>query len=95
MALYLPESTGQKLSISGFAGEAVNLFKDQSGRLKLDFNVGGTADNPKVQLDTDPVRKRAEELAKQKFDEEKKKLEQTLKEKAEDVLKKLFKKDKK
>jgi len=92
MTLYLPESTGQNLNISGFAGEAVNLFKDQSGRLKLDFNVGGTADNPKVQLDTDPVRKRAEELAKQKFDEEKKKLEQTLKEKAEDVLKKLFKK---
>jgi len=95
MALYLPESTGQKLSISGFAGEAVNLFKDQSGRLKLDFNVGGTTDNPKVQLDTDSVRKRAEELAKQKLDGEKKKLEQTLKERAEDALKKLFKKDKK
>jgi hypothetical protein len=77
MALYLPESVGQKLNISGFAGEAINLFKDQSGRSKLDFNVGGTTDNPKVQLDTVPVRKQAEE---------------TLKEKATDALKKLLKK---
>jgi hypothetical protein len=79
MALYLPESAGQKLNISGLAGEATDLFKDQSGRLKLDFNVGGTTDNPKVQLDTAPVRKRAEE---------------TLKDKAVDALKKLFEKKK-
>ncbi len=79
MALYLPESAGQKLNISGLAGEAIDLFKDQSGRLKLDFNVGGTTDNPKVQLDTAPVRKRAEE---------------TLKDKAVDALKKLFEKKK-
>ncbi len=79
MALYLPESAGQKLNIPGFGGEAINLFKDQSGRLKLDFNVGGTTDDPKVQLDTDSVRKRAEE---------------TLKDKVGDALKKLFKKNK-
>ena len=92
MALFLPENAGQKLQLAGFAGEAMDLFKDQSGRLKFDFNVGGTADNPKVQLDTDSVRKRAEELVKQKLDAEKNKLEKTLKEKAEDALKKLFKK---
>jgi len=79
MALYLPESTGQKLNISGLAGEAINLFKDQSGRLRLDFKVGGTTDNPKVQLDTDPVRKRTEE---------------SLKDKVGDALKKLLKKNK-
>jgi uncharacterized protein involved in outer membrane biogenesis len=95
MALYLPESVGPKLKISGFAGEAVNLFKDQSGRLKLDFNVGGTTDNPKVQLDTDSVRKRAEDLAKQKIEGEKKKLEEKLKQNVGDVLNKLFKKEKK
>jgi hypothetical protein len=92
LALYLPPGTAPKLNIPGFAGEAVNLFKDQSGRLKLDFNIGGTTDNPKVQLDTDPARKRAEELAKQKLDEEKKKLGEQLKNKASDALKKLFKK---
>jgi len=57
----------------------VNLFKDQSGRFKPDFNIGGTTDNPKVQLDTDPAKKRAEDLAKQKLDEQKKKLEDQLK----------------
>jgi len=93
MALSLPENAGQKIQLSGFAGEAMDLFKDQSGRLKFDFNVGGTTDNPKLQLDTDPVRKRAEELAKQKLDAEKNKLEKSLKEKAEDALKKLFKKN--
>jgi uncharacterized protein involved in outer membrane biogenesis len=92
MALFLPENTGQKLQLSGFVGEAINLFKDQSGRLKFDLNVGGTTDSPKVQLDTDTVRKRAEELAKQKLDAEKNKLEKTLKERTEDALKELFKK---
>jgi uncharacterized protein involved in outer membrane biogenesis len=95
MALYLHESVGEKLKISGFAGEAMNLFKDQSGRYQLEFNVGGTTDDPKVQLDTDPVRKRAEELAKQKLEGELKKVEGSLKQKAGDALKKLFKKDKK
>ena len=92
MALYLPASTAPKLNIPGFAGEAVNLFKDQSGRLKLDFNIGGTTDNPKVQLDTDPAKNRAVDMAKQKLDDEKKKAVDQLKNKASDALKKLFKK---
>jgi hypothetical protein len=92
MALYLPPSAAPKLNIPGFAGEAVNLFKDQSGRLKLDFNIGGTTDNPKVQLDTDPAKNRAVELAKQKLEDEKKKVGDQLKNKASDALKKLFKK---
>ena len=92
MALYLPPSTAPKLNIPGFAGEAVNLFKDQSGRFKLDFNIGGTTDNPKVQLDTDPAKNRAVDLAKQKLEDEKKKVGDQLKNKATDALKKLFKK---
>ena len=85
MALYLPESAGPKLDIPGFAGDALGLFKDQSGRLKFDFNIGGTTDNPKVQLDTGAARAKAEQQAKQK-------LQNTLKDKASDALKKLFKK---
>jgi uncharacterized protein involved in outer membrane biogenesis len=92
MALYLPPSAASKLNIPGFAGEAVNLFKDQSGRLKLDFNIGGTTDNPKVQLDTDPAKNRAVDLAKQKLEDEAKKAGDQLKNKATDALKKLFKK---
>ena len=84
MALYLPESVSAKVTVAGFAGEAVNLFKDPSGRLKFDFNVGGTTTSPKVQLDTQAAMKRAEELAK-------KKLEESLKGKAGDLLEKLFK----
>ena len=85
MTLYLPASAAPNLNIGGFAGEAVNIFKDQSGRLKLDFNVGGTMDDPKVQLDTDAARKKGEDLAKQK-------LQNSVKSKAGDLLKKLFKK---
>lgn len=84
MALYLPESVSAQITVAGFAGEAVKLFKDSSGRLKFDFNVGGTTTSPKVQLDTQPAMKRAEELAK-------KKLEESLKGKAGDLLDKLFK----
>lgn len=91
LALYLPESAGAKIKVPGFAGEAVNLFKDQSGRFRFDFNIGGTMDSPKLQLETAVVRSRAEELAKQKLEEEKKRLEKQLKEKAGDALKKLFK----
>ena len=85
MTLYLPPGAATNLNIAGFAGEAVNLFKDQNGRLKLDFNIGGTMDDPKVQLDTDAARKKGEDLAKQK-------LQNTAKSKAGDLLKKLFKK---
>jgi hypothetical protein len=60
--------------------------------LKLDFNIGGTTDNPKVQLDTDPAKNRAVDMAKQKLDDEKKKAVDQLKNKASDALKKLFKK---
>ena len=93
LTLYLPESVGSRLKVPGFAGEAVNLFKDQSGRLKFDFNVGGTTDNPKLQIETAAVQQRAEQLAKQKLEEEKKKLEKQLQDKAGDALKKLFKKN--
>jgi len=87
MTLFLPPSMSAKVSVGGFAGEAVNLFKDESGRLKFDFNVGGMTNDPKVQLDTGPARKRAEELAK-------KELERTLQGQAKDVLDQLFKKKK-
>ena len=95
MSLLLPEKTSSRISIAGFAGQAVNLFKDGSGRVKLDFSVGGTSDNPKVSLDTKEAQKRAEDsLKKQAQEQVKKKIEEPLKTKVEDALKGLFKKKK-
>ncbi len=90
-SLYLPENTSSKISVGGFAGDAINAFKDPSGRLKFDFNVGGTTDDPKVQLNTEAARKRVEDLAKQKLQDEAKKLEDQAKKKAGDVLRNIFK----
>ncbi len=92
MALLLPEKTSAKVNVPGFAGQAVNLFKDESGRVKLDFTVTGTSDNPKVALDTKAVQKKVEDLAKQRIEGETKKLQGDLKKKAEDAIKGLFKK---
>jgi uncharacterized protein involved in outer membrane biogenesis len=94
MSLVLPEKTSSRISVAGFAGQAVDLFKDESGRVKLDFTVGGTSDNPKVALNTKSAQKKAEDLVKQKLEGEKKKVEETLKKKAGDALKDLFKKKK-
>jgi uncharacterized protein involved in outer membrane biogenesis len=98
MTLLLPAETSSKIKlpgVAGFTGQAVDLFKDPSGRIKLDFDVTGTSDNPKVSLNTAAAQKKAEELVKQKLEAEKKKLEGELKKKADDLLKDFdpFKKD--
>ncbi len=78
----------------GFAGEAANLFKDNAGRVKLDFTVTGTSDNPSVALDVKAARAKAEEMAKQKVADEAKKLGEQAKQKGEDLLKDIFKRKK-
>ncbi len=98
MTLLLPPETSNKIKlpgVGGFAGQAVDLFKDPSGRIRLDFDVGGMSDNPSVSLNTDAAQKKAEDLVKQKLEAEKKKLEDDLKKKAGDILKDFdpFKKD--
>ena len=94
MSLILPEKTVSKASVPGFAGDAVNLFRNESGRVKLDFKVGGTTDNPAVALDTQPALRKAGELAKQKATEATKKVGEQAKKKAGDLLKDIFKKKK-
>ena len=94
MSLYLPENTSSRIKVAGFAGDAVNLFKDPSGRLKLDFSVGGTTNDPKVSLDTGPAKQRAEDMAKQKLQQEATKAGDKLKDKATDALQNLFKRKK-
>ncbi len=91
MSLLLSDEASAKVIIPGFAGEAATLFKDDAtGRLKLDFNVGGKTDAPTVSLDTGPAQKKLES----KLGDEKKKLEEELKKKGGDLLKDLFKKKK-
>jgi uncharacterized protein involved in outer membrane biogenesis len=91
MTMLLSQATSGRVNIPGFAGQAADLFKDDSGRLKLDFSVGGTTDDPKVSLDTKSAQAKAEALAKKKLEDEAKKATDQLKKKAEDALKNLFK----
>lgn len=95
LSVLLSEASSAKVNIPGFLGEAVNLFKDESGRVKLDFAVSGTQDSPKLALDTQSAQRRAEDIAKQKINAEKKKLEDELKKKGGDLLKDLLKGGKK
>ncbi len=98
MAMLLSDAASAKVSVPGFAGEAVNALKEPNGRVKLDFLVSGTMNDPKVQLDTKAMQARVAEFAKGKLNAEKKKLEQKVgdeaKKKGEDLLKGLFKKKK-
>lgn len=88
--LYLPAGISSRVTIAGFAGEAVNAFKDQSGRLRLDFSVGGTTENPRVQLNTEQAKNKLAEMAKQKVLNETQKVQEKVKQKAGDALKGLF-----
>ncbi len=94
LSMLLSDQTSARVSVPGFAGEAVNLFKEPGGRVRLDFGVTGSSDDPKVSLDSGPARKKAEELARQKVSQETKKIEDAAKKKAGDALKDLFKKKK-
>ncbi len=103
MALLLSEAASAKVSVPGFANEVLNAIKEPNGRLKLDFLVGGTLNDPKVKLNSDALTARATNFAKSKLEEEKLKLQQKaeeeakktagdLKKKGEDILKGIFKK---
>jgi uncharacterized protein involved in outer membrane biogenesis len=94
MTLLLPEKTSGRIAVPGFAGEALNLFKDNTGRVKLDFTVTGTSENPSVALDTKAARTKAEDMVKQKVADEAKKLGEQAKKKGEDLLKDIFKRKK-
>lgn len=90
MSVLLTDATSAKVSVPGFVGEAAGLFKDESGRMRLDFKVTGTSENPRVSFDASSAQRRGEELAKQRLEAEKKKLEEDLKKKGGDLLKKLL-----
>jgi hypothetical protein len=92
MSVFLSGTTSSRVTVPGFGSDALALFREPDGRMKLDFAVGGTSDQPRVTLDTKSARKRAEDMAKQKVLEEARRLEEQAKKKAEDVLKGLFKK---
>ncbi len=87
LTVLLPAGTSAKVAMPGLAGQATDLFKDPSGRVKLDFSVTGTADSPKLSLNTSAAKKKVEDLAKQKLEAEKKRIEDDLKKKAGDLLK--------
>jgi hypothetical protein len=94
MSLILPEKTSSRINVAGFGGQAIDMFRDNTGRVKLDFAVAGNMDDPKVSLDTKAAQKKAEDLAKQKVKDEAKKLGDQVKSKGEGLIKDLFKKKK-
>jgi hypothetical protein len=98
LSMLLSQATSAKVSVPGFAGEAVSALKEPDGRMKLDFLVGGTMDGPKVSLDTKALQSRVADFATKKLDAEKQKLQQKLgdeaKKKGDDLLKGLFNKKK-
>lgn len=94
VSLLLSQNFSTKVNVPGFAGDALNLLKDEHGRVKLDLTVGGTMDNPKTALDTRQARQRAEEAAKQKVADDAKKVRDQVKQKGQDLLKDIFKRKK-
>ena len=94
MSMLLSEQTSARATVPGFTGEAIRLFQEPDGRVRLDFAVKGTSDEPKISLDTKSAQKKAGDLAKQKVNEEARKLGEGAKKRAGDVLKDLFKKKK-
>lgn len=92
VGIVLPFKASERVAVAGFAGDALNMFKDSEGRFRFDFGVTGTADKPAVALQTEAARMRLEEMARQKLTEESKRLENQVKKKGEELLDKLFKK---
>ncbi|MDH3252094.1 MAG: AsmA-like C-terminal region-containing protein, partial [Ignavibacteria bacterium] len=92
LGLVLPREASDRVMVAGFAGDALNMFKDTDGRFRFDFGVTGTTDNPEVALQTDAARRRLEEIARQKITEESKRLKDQAKKKGEELLDKLLKK---
>jgi len=98
LTVRLPESLSNQLKISGLTAEVVNLIKDKDNRIPLQFDVGGTATNPKLSLDMAQIQQAAQQALEQRLKQEaqeqgeqvRKQAEEELKEKAEEQLQRLF-----
>ncbi len=91
LTVKLPAEVSNRLNLQGVGGELLQYLKDKDGRIGLAFQVGGTASNPTLRLDTQAQQEMAKHALEQKGAEAKNKLEDDLKKKAEEGLKKLFK----
>ncbi len=92
VGLVLPLQTSDRVAVAGFAGDALNMFKDHDGRFHFTFGVTGSMEKPVVVLQTEAARKRLEDMARQKLNDERRRLEEQAKKKGKDLLDKLFKK---
>jgi len=88
----LPGSVSERLKLPGVGDQLVQFFKDESGRLSLNFLVGGMHTSPTLKLDTKPQEEMAKQALQKKVDEGKKKVEDELKKKLGEGLNKLLKK---
>lgn len=87
MHLRLPASVSEGIRLQGVGDQLLRFFKDEEGRLNLDFTVGGDTRAPTLKLDT---RAQEEMLKKKLLDDGAKQLGDPLK-KAGEGLKKLIK----
>ncbi|MGA9116831.1 MAG: AsmA-like C-terminal region-containing protein [Bacteroidota bacterium] len=94
LGLVLARETSSRVTVPGFAGEAARVFQDESGRLRLDFDVRGSADNPRVALNTRDATARASELIRKKAAEEAASAAEKLKKKGSDLLQDILKRKK-
>lgn len=80
-----------KVKLPGVADQLIQFFKDNDGRITLNFAVTGAINNPVLTLDTKPQEEMAKKAAAQELEKLKKKGEDELKKKAEEGLRKLLK----
>jgi hypothetical protein len=94
VTVLLSSALSSKVALPGLAGEAVQALKSSDGRLPLNLKVGGNVTSPSVSLDTAELQRRLEDKAKQRVEDEAKKIQKDLEKKAGDLIKDLFKKPK-
>jgi uncharacterized protein involved in outer membrane biogenesis len=92
LEIKLSQTLSNKVKLPGVGEQLIQFFKDNDGRLTLNFAVTGPIDNPAIKLDTSPQEEMAKKAAAQELEKLKKKGEDELKKKAEEGLKKLLKK---
>jgi uncharacterized protein involved in outer membrane biogenesis len=92
LSVKLSQTLSNKVKLPGVGEQLIQFFKDNDGRITLNFAVTGPINNPAIKLDTRPQEEMAKKAAAQELEKLKKKGEEELKKKAEEGLKKLLKK---
>ena len=72
LSMKLSQTLSNKARLPGIGDQLLQYFKDNDGRLTLNFAVTGTMSNPSIKLDTRPQEEMAKKAVEQKVLEGKK-----------------------